>query len=48
MSFDGLDKRVSYATVWIGVPVPVTIKGWRCSSCGHRWTDSEKPEDPPQ
>jgi hypothetical protein len=48
ISFDGLDKRVSYATVWIGVPVPVTIKGWRCSSCGHRWTDSEKSEDPPQ
>lgn len=48
ISLDGLDKRVSYATVWIGVPVPVTIKGWRCSSCGHRWTDNGESGGSPQ
>ena len=48
VSLDGLDKRVSYATVWIGVPVPVTIKGWRCASCGHRWEDAEKSEESPR
>ncbi len=49
ISLDGLDKRVSYATVWIGVPVPVTIKGWNCASCGHRWNDdAEKSEESPR
>jgi hypothetical protein len=48
VSLDGLDKRVSYATVWIGVPVPVTIKGWRCASCGHRWDDRAESAESPQ
>jgi hypothetical protein len=42
ISFGVKGRSLSYATVAIGVPLPVKRHGWRCSSCGHEW--SEKPE----
>jgi hypothetical protein len=48
VTLDGLDKRVSYATVWMGVPIPVTIKGWGCSACGHRWKEEAETDTPPR
>ena len=33
VSFDGLDKRLSYGSLGVGVPIPVVNKGWKCHSC---------------
>jgi predicted RNA-binding Zn-ribbon protein involved in translation (DUF1610 family) len=39
VTYDGLDRPLSYATVAVGVPIPVKNAGWRCASCKNRWTD---------
>jgi hypothetical protein len=42
ISFTGLNKPLSYASILAGVPIPVPSSIWECESCGHRWSDSEK------
>lgn len=41
VSLDGLDKRGSYASFFINLPIPITQKGWKCHSCGHAWKEDE-------
>jgi len=45
VSFDGLDKRLSYAWLWVGFPIPVVDKDWKCHKCQHAWRD-QSAEDP--
>jgi hypothetical protein len=40
VSFDGLDKRIAYTGLFIGLPLSITNKGWRCHACGHTWPDA--------
>jgi Putative prokaryotic signal transducing protein len=40
VSFDGLNKPASYATLWFGLPIPITNAGWKCRSCGHSWQEN--------
>ncbi len=35
--FEEMDKKIAYPLLYVGVPVAVTRKGWRCHSCGHGW-----------
>jgi Putative prokaryotic signal transducing protein len=37
VSFDELNRGLSYGSVFIGVPVPVHRRGWTCHDCGHTW-----------
>jgi len=39
VTLDGLDRRLAYASLWVGLPIPITIAGWKCHSCGHSWTE---------
>jgi hypothetical protein len=39
VSFKGLDKRLSYATLFVSFPIPVEYPGWKCFACGHEWDD---------
>lgn len=39
ITYDGLDRPLSYATVAVGIPIPVKNAGWRCASCKNRWTE---------
>jgi hypothetical protein len=39
ITLDGLDRRLAYASLWVGLPIPITITGWKCHSCGHSWTE---------
>ncbi len=39
VSFHGLNRPISYATMAIGVPIPVSSKDWECHSCGQWWQD---------
>jgi hypothetical protein len=41
VSYKGLNKRLSYATIMLGVPIPIARLGWRCDACGHMWEDPE-------
>jgi hypothetical protein len=41
VSFEGLDKAVAYTSAWLGVPIPLPSKAWRCSTCDARWQDDE-------
>jgi len=40
IGFEELYRPFAYATAFIGLPVPVHRKGWRCHSCGREWQDT--------
>ncbi len=46
VTFQEIYKPVAYASLWVGVPLPVQRKGWKCRACGHEWetTDPEESE----
>jgi hypothetical protein len=39
VTFRELNRPVSYATVWLNLPIPVHRKAWRCHSCNVQWED---------
>jgi hypothetical protein len=42
VSCDGLNRPLSYASLIVGIPIPVKIRGWQCYLCKHMW--KEEPE----
>jgi hypothetical protein len=45
VAFEGLNKPVAYASLFIRVPLPIHDKGWKCHSCQHDWP-GKNPETP--
>ena len=45
VTFGGIGKRLSYVTLAVGVPLPVSRGGWRCDSCGHEWHEIGESEE---
>ncbi len=43
VSFQELNKPVAYVTAYLGVPVPVRRRAWRCHSCNVEWEDDAQP-----
>ena len=43
IAFEGLNEAVAYASAWLGVPLPLHDRGWRCRACGHSWEDETPP-----
>lgn len=41
ISFEGLDKAVAYTSAWLGMPIPLPSKAWRCSTCNARWQEDD-------
>jgi hypothetical protein len=39
VSFEELNKPVSYLTAYAGVPLPVYKQGWTCDACGNEWAE---------
>ena len=39
-------RKVSYASAWLGLPLPLQRDDWKCAGCGHTWHDSLS-DDPP-
>ena len=44
--FEELSRHAAYATVLLGVPIPLKDLGWKCHSCGYHWEESA--DAPPQ
>lgn len=40
--FEGINKPLSYASMWAGVPIPFASKLWRCASCSHTWEEQDE------
>ena len=41
ITFQELNQSVSYATAYIGLPIPVIREAWRCHTCKHEWKADE-------
>jgi hypothetical protein len=39
VSYEELNKPVSYVTAYAGVPIPVYKRGWTCHACGNEWEE---------
>lgn len=42
ISFQELNKAVAYATAYLGVPIPLRRKSWKCHNCQAEWQDPEQ------
>jgi putative signal transducing protein len=40
VAFAELNKKVSYTSAWLGLPIPLSRDDWQCHACGHQWEDS--------
>ncbi len=41
ISFQELNKFLSYGSAYVGVPVPVHKKAWTCHVCGNEWEEED-------
>lgn len=39
ISFKGLNKPVAFISAYLGLPIPLKRRGWKCHSCGHSWRE---------
>ena len=39
VSFAELNKPVAYASAWVGLPLPIHRKAWKCHACRVEWED---------
>jgi len=46
ISFQELNKLLSYGSAYVGIPIPVCKKAWTCHACGNEWEQqSHSPQD---
>jgi len=41
ISFENLNRPVAYAGIFLGVPIPLSRRRWKCNSCGHIWPEPD-------
>ena len=41
ISFKELNKPVAFISAYLGLPIPLKRRGWKCHSCGHSWRQSD-------
>lgn len=39
VAYGELNKKVSYMTAWLGLPIPVVRDDWHCHACAYSWRD---------
>ena len=37
ISFEELNKPVAFVSAYLGLPIPLKRRGWKCHRCGHSW-----------
>ncbi len=42
ISFEDLNKPVAFTGIFLGVPIPLSRRRWKCSSCGNVWQESDE------
>jgi hypothetical protein len=40
VTFEELNKPVAYASAWVGLPLPVHRKAWKCHTCRVEWEET--------
>jgi hypothetical protein len=40
ISFEELNKPVAFASAYVGLPIPLHHRAWRCHECKHQWKDA--------
>ena len=45
VSFEGLNRPLSYASLFLNIPIPLHEKGWRCENCRYRWETEADPQE---
>jgi hypothetical protein len=48
VSFEELIRGVAYPSAYLGLPLPLQRKAWRCDACGHEWHDENQEHAEPQ
>jgi len=48
VAYQELYAPVAYLSAYIGVPVPIERRAWRCHDCHTEWEDDVRPEFPDQ
>lgn len=43
--FQGLDRPVAYLTAYVGLPIPIERRAWRCYACKAEWEDDDAPTE---
>lgn len=46
ITFEELNKPLSYGSAWLGFPLPIASPKWKCESCGAKWVEEETEEEP--
>jgi len=44
VTFQEIYKPVAYGSLWVGIPLPVHRKAWKCRACGNEWDDNNPAE----
>jgi hypothetical protein len=44
VTFQEIYKPVAYGSLWVGIPLPVHRKAWKCRACGNEWEDNNLAE----
>jgi hypothetical protein len=44
VTFQEIYKPVAYGSLWVGMPLPVHLKAWKCRACGNEWDDNNPAE----
>jgi len=37
ITFEELDRKTAHVGLIVGLPVPATVRGWKCHACGNLW-----------
>ena len=41
ITFEELNKPLSYGSAWLGFPLPIASPKWKCETCGAKWIEEE-------
>ncbi len=39
IAFESIDRKLSYALMFLSLPIPIRKNNWHCSACGAEWVD---------
>jgi len=45
ITFEDLNKPLSYGSAWVGLPLPIASPTWKCDDCGSHWIEEDDESD---